>query len=142
MTLVGSAVGATAGSILGNADSDALRRSAIRASVGFGIGSLFGFISMQAKSAVGWRDVLMLGAVGGAVGAKPFGAALGFTGGTLVGWAGSYVIPNFGIPEIAGTALAGMAVGVLADWIISASEAESGGSESASIAIPLIRLSL
>jgi hypothetical protein len=142
MTLAGSIVGGTAGSVFGSRDSEAIKRSAIRSAIGFGIGSAFGIITMKAKSAVGWRDALMLGAVGGAVGARPFGAALGFTGGTLIGWGLSYIVPEFGIPEVAATALAGMAIGVLADWVLSASNAGDDGLATPTISLPLIRLSL
>ena len=96
---------------------------------------------MRAKSAVGWRDAFMLGAIGGAVGAKPFGAALGFGTGVLTGSLASWAIPGFGLPEVAATALAGMAVGILADWAISASRARSEN-ESLTLSIPLVRVRL
>jgi hypothetical protein len=140
-TLLGAAAGATAGGFLADADRDALERTAIRSAVGFGIGAGFGVAAMYAKSAVGWRDALMIGAVGGAIGAKPFGAALGFSGGLLVGFGASYVIPDFGLPEIAATALAGMAAGVLADWVLSAEQAGDDLS-GATISMPLIRVPL
>jgi len=140
-SLIGAAFGGTAGAMLGDADSDALKRAGIRAAFGFGVGGAFGILSMRAKSAIGWRDAFMLGAIGGAIGAKPFGAALGFGAGTLTGSLAAWVVPGFGLPEIAATAMAGMAVGILADWAVSASNARSNN-ESVSLSIPLIRLRL
>jgi hypothetical protein len=140
-TVLGAAVGATAGGFLADRDRDALERTAIRAAVGFGIGGAFGIAARYTKSAVGWRDALMIGAIGGAIGAKPFGAALGFSGGLIVGFGASYVIPGFGLPEIAATTLAGMALGVLTDWVLSAQAAQDS-MEGPSLSMPLIRISL
>ena len=81
----------------------------------------------------------MLGAIGGAVGAKPFGAALGFGAGALTGSLAAWAFPGFGVPEVAATALAGMAMGILADWAISASKARSEN-ENISLSIPVVRL--
>lgn len=140
-TVLGGAIGATAGGILADRDSEALERAAIRSAVGFGIGATFGIVSKYAKSAVGWRDALMVGAVGGAIGAKPFGAALGFSGGLLAGFGASKIIPGFGLPEIAATALAGMAVGVVTDWVLAAKDAQSD-LDGLTVSIPLVRILL
>jgi hypothetical protein len=139
-SIIGAAIGGTAGGMLGEADTDRLRRTAVRSLFGFGIGGAFGVLSMRAKSAIKWRDALMVGAIGGAIGAQPFGAMIGFAGGTMVGLALETVSPGFGLPEVAGAALAGMAVGVLSAWVISASDARANNE--LVLTIPLVRLSL
>lgn len=144
MTLLGAAVGATAGAYLGGADDEAIGRAAVQASIGFGIGGAFGLLSMQAKSAVGWHDALMLGLIGGAIAAKPVGAGLGFAAGGLIGIGLEAVVPRFGIPEVVATALAGMAAGILVDWVKTGADAQSAVTETRAVrfALPLVKVSL
>jgi hypothetical protein len=137
VTALGGASGLVAGSLLGHADEDELRRRLRSAGYGTLIGAAVGLAMQQAIRQYDWRDVLASAAVGAAVGASAVGAGLGFAAGAATGtllWQGLGVIDA---SEAVALGLGGLAVGGLVGWAVSPSEgAPAEAAPFFSIAVP------
>jgi len=137
VTALGGAGGLVAGSLVGHADEDELRRRLRSAGYGTLIGAGVGLVMREAVRQYGWPDVLASAALGAAVGASAVGAGLGFAAGAATGallWQGLGLIDA---SEAVALGLGGLAVGGLVGWAISASsEGSAGPAPLLSIAVP------
>ncbi len=137
VTALGAAVGLTGGILIGTTDKDRIAESAKSAGIGFVIGSAAGLAITPFAQRFGWRDVLTMGALGAAVGAAPRGAAIGLGVGAAFGGVLWIIEPEFGFPNFLGTAVGGLAVGTLGNWIIDGIDARSGSGEGIPLLLPL-----
>jgi hypothetical protein len=135
--LGGGAIGLTGGAMLGSGDSDRLGDAAIGAGIGFVAGALGGLLIRSKAERFGWQDVAAVGLFGGAIGAAPRGSAIGLLGGSAIGLAAWALWDDFKGPDLFGAALAGLAIGGLAEWLARGIDARSGGGEELRVTVPL-----
>jgi len=123
-TAAGAAIGLTAGAAIGWNDSgldDRLENAAWGAAAGAVVGlGLKHFIRQY-----GWSDVASASVLGLAIGASAKGSGLGFVAGAATGLLLWRLHPSVGPGGAVGWALAGMAVGGLADWVAGAAQGDS-----------------
>jgi len=112
--------GLVSGVTLGGRDSERVESAAVGSLIGFGAGAIAGLAIKSQSPAFGWADVATLGAVGGAWGASWLGATVGLAAGSVVGVVLWQAIPSFDLPNAAGVALMGMALGGVGSWVIRA----------------------
>lgn len=129
-------VGAVAGAVVGAADRDELGDAALGGAIGFGVGTAVGFALMPFIERWAVQDAVALGLVGGAAGTAPIGGAIGFGAGALVGAVLWPTVPGFGSPRAAGCALAGLAIGVLTEWVVRAASAEGAQPIAVGVHVP------
>jgi len=126
-TGLGALIGAVSGAALAYDDPDALGGRLRGAGIGVLTGAALGSALRLRFRQVDWRDVGAVAAVGAAVGTAPVGAAVGLGIGMALGTVLWLAVPGPGLPEAAALAVAGLAIGGLADWVHAAA---SGGSDS------------
>jgi hypothetical protein len=131
-TVAGAAIGLTAGAIIGSRNEagldDRLENAALGAALGAGVGlGLTKFVRQYE-----WPDVAAASILGLAIGASAEGSGVGLAAGAATGFLLWRLHPSVGPAGIVVWALAGLAVGGLADWVADAVEGGSGAS-----AIPL-----
>jgi hypothetical protein len=85
----------------------------------------------------GWDDVAAVGLMGGAIGASPVGAAIGFGAGTLIGVVLWQVVPSIELSDALAFSVGGMALGGLTGWVYRAFDVESAVPAAAHVAIPI-----
>ncbi len=127
----GAAVGLTAGAAIGWNDSgldDRLENAAWGAAAGAAVGFGLKHFIRQYE----WSDVASASVLGVAIGASAKGSGLGFAAGAATGLLLWGLHPSVGPGGAVGWALAGMAVGGLADWV---AEAVQGDPESNAIPV-------
>jgi hypothetical protein len=103
---------------------------------GYGVlaGGLVGFGLSRVTRQYGWADVGAFAAVGGAIGASPAGAGIGFGIGALLGAVGVLTIPEMKLGDAVALSVAGLAAGGLAGWVVGARNARKTFS---SLVIPM-----
>ena len=121
----GGVIAGIAGARIGYVNRAELGNLAKTAAIGLGAGVALGAaIAPFMKQHYGVMDVLAIGLIGGAVGASPVGAAIGFgtglVGGTLL-W---LVVDEATSQDALQTALLGLAVGGISGWAANALQAE------------------
>ncbi len=127
----GAAVGLTAGAAIGWSDSgldDRLENAAWGAAAGAAVGFGLKHFNRQYE----WSDVASASVLGMAIGASAKGSGLGFAAGAATGLLLWGLHPSVGPGGAVGWALAGMAVGGLADWV---ADAVQGDPESSAIPV-------
>ena len=75
---------------------------------------------------VGWEDVFAVGLMGGAIAATPRGSAIGAAVGTGVGVVLWRSVNWFNLPDAVGAGLAGMALGAMTEWLLTAVDVTAG----------------
>lgn len=133
----GGTVGMTGGILLGAGDSDGLGDAALGAGIGFAVGALGGMLIRTKAERFGWQDVAAVGLFGGAIGSAPRGSAIGLLGGSAVGFLAWAIWDDFKGPDLFGTALAGLAIGGLAEWLVRGLDAESAGEDELRFTVPM-----
>lgn len=133
----GGALGLTGGAFLGHADVGRLRNAAWGAGVGLVAGATGALLLRSAAERFGWQDVAVVGVLGGAIGAVPVGSAFGLAGGTALGLAARALVPSFDTPDLIGAAVAGLALGGLAEWLVRGIGAGPGEEPSFSVVLPV-----
>jgi len=118
-TAAGAAIGLTAGAAIGWNDSG-LDDRLENAAWGAAVGAVVGLGLKQFIRQYGWSDVASASVMGLAVGASAKGSGLGFVAGAATGLLLWRLHPSVGPGGAVGWALAGMAVGGLADWVADA----------------------
>ena len=128
-TVTGAAIGLTAGAAIGWRNDSGLDDRLTNAAIGVGVGAVVGFGLRRFVRQYEWSDVAATSAVGAAIGASAKGSGLGFVAGSAVGFLLWQLHPSVGPGGAVAWALAGLAVGGLADWVADAvqGDAESGG---------------
>lgn len=125
----GGMIAATGGAMLGAGDSNRLGDAALGAGIGFVAGAIGGMLIKSKAERFGWQDVAAVGLFGGSIGSAPAGSALGFVGGSALGLAAWALFDDFKSPDLFGAALAGLAIGGIAEWLIRGIDAQSGDPE-------------
>ena len=125
-TVLGGLVGSTSGAVLSYHAPDALDDRLHGAGLGALVGAAFGYGLKVGIRQYDWPDVSAAAAVGAALGASPVGAGIGFGVGLTVGSVLWLAVPGRGMPEAATLSLAGLAIGGLVDWVLSAATAGGG----------------
>jgi len=131
-TATGAVIGLTAGAVIGYEGDSELNDRTKNAVVGTAIGALAGVVLKEVVRQYDWPDVAATSVVGLAIGASAEGAGLGFAAGAATGFLLWRLHPSVGPAGVVVWALAGLAVGGLADWVVDAGRAGSRTS-----AIPL-----
>ena len=121
---LGGAIGGVSGAVLGDRNAGLVDDRLGGAGYGALTGGLIGLGLSRFIRQYGWADVGAFAVVGGAVGASPSGAGLGFGIGAILGTVGLLAIPEMKIGDAIGLSVAGLAVGGLAGWVVGASDAE------------------
>jgi hypothetical protein len=125
----GGVIAATGGALLGAGDSNRLGDAALGAGIGFVAGAIGGMLIKSKAERFGWQDVATVGLFGGSIGSAPAGSAIGFLGGSAVGLAAWALFDDFKSPDLFGAAIAGLAIGGIAEWLVRGIDAQSGDSE-------------
>jgi hypothetical protein len=123
--------------MLGASDGDQLSDMAVGAGIGFAAGVVGGLVLKSAAERFGWQDVAVVGLLGGAIGAAPLGSAIGFVGGSAVGLAAWGLFDSFQTPDLIGAAVAGMALGGIAEWLVRGIGAGGDGTDELYLSVPL-----
>jgi hypothetical protein len=122
----GGVIGVTGGALLGAGDSDRLADAALGAGIGFVAGAIGGMLLKPKAERFGWQDVAAVGLFGGAIGSAPRGSAIGLLGGSAVGLVTWALVDDFKGPDLLGAALAGLAIGGIAEWLVRGIDSQSG----------------
>ena len=125
----GGVIAATGGALLGAGDSNRLGDAALGAGIGFVAGALGGLLIKSKAERFGWQDVAAVGLFGGSIGSAPAGSAIGFLGGSALGLAAWALFDDFKSPDLFGAAVAGLAIGGIAEWLVRGIDAQSGDPE-------------
>ncbi len=133
----GGAVGLAGGAMLGSGDSGRLSDAAVGTGIGFIAGAAVGLVLKSAGERFGWQDVATVGLFGGAIGSAPLGSAVGFLGGSAAGLVLWALVDDFRSPDLFGAAIAGLALGGLAEWLVRGIDARSGGGPEMRFSVPL-----
>ena len=133
----GGAIGVTGGALLGAGDSDRLAGAAVGAGIGFVVGAIGGMLLKSKAERFGWQDVAAVGLFGGAIGSAPIGSAIGMLSGTAVGLAAWALLDDFKGPDLLGAAVAGLAIGGIAEWLVRGIDAQSRGDSELQLYVPL-----
>jgi hypothetical protein len=133
----GGAIGLASGVLIGTADSDRINRAAATAGIGAVVGVATGLAVSRFAQRFGWADVATVGLLGGAIGAMPRGAAVGIVAGGAAGVVLWQTIPGFHLPDVVGTAVAGIAVGSLVQWVWTAADAHSASGNGPLLLLPV-----
>ena len=131
---LGGAIGGVSGAVLGDRNGGLLDDRWRGAGYGVLAGGLVGFGLSRVTRQYGWADVGAFAAVGGAIGASPAGAGIGFGIGALLGAVGVLTIPEMKLGDAVALSVAGLAAGGLAGWVVGARNARKTLS---SLVIPL-----
>jgi len=131
---MGGILGGVSGAVLGDRDAGALDDRWRGAGYGALIGGVAGFGLSRIARQYGWIDVGAFVAVGGAIGASPAGAGLGFGIGAALGTLGWLAIPEMKLGDAVAVSVLGLAAGGLANWVVGASRA---GDQGTPLVIPL-----
>jgi hypothetical protein len=124
---IGAAVGLASGILIGAADSDRVSQSATSAAIGFGVGIVAGLALTPVAQRFGWRDVVAVGLMGGAVGSAPVGAAIGAGAGAVAGALLLGTVNGFTMPDAVAAGVVGMSLGALTEWVVAAINAQTNG---------------
>lgn len=133
----GGAIAATGGAMLGSGDSDRLSDAAVGAGIGFVVGALGGMLIRSKAERFGWQDVAAVGLFGAAIGSAPRGSAIGLVGGSAIGLVTWALWDDVKGPDLFGAALAGLAIGGVAEWLVRGIDARSGSEDEFYFAVPL-----
>jgi len=125
----GGVIAATGGALLGAGDSNQLGDAALGAGIGLVAGAIGGMLIKSKAERFGWQDVAAVGLFGGAIGSAPAGSAIGFLSGSALGLAAWALFDDFKSPDLFGAALAGLAIGGIAEWLVRGIDAQSGDPE-------------
>ena len=125
----GGAIAATGGVLLGAGDSNRLGDAALGAGIGFVAGAIGGMLIKSKAERFGWQDVAAVGLFGGSIGSAPAGSAIGLLGGSALGLAAWALFDDFKSPDLFGAAIAGLAIGGIAEWLVRGIDAQSGDPE-------------
>ncbi len=130
----GAAVGAVSGALIGAADDDRIGHGAVNAVVGAGAGVMVGAGLSRFTQRVGVRDIVAVAIAGGAIGAVPKGAGIGFGIGSAVGLL-FMGVADVALPNAIAIAAIGIAAGGLTQWVLDAHSAQNSGT---SFSVPLV----
>lgn len=119
------AIAMTSGLVIGSSDRDQINDRLAGSAIGFVIGGGAALALSPFIQRFEPQDALAVGMLGGAIGASPRGAVIGLGAGAAIGFILWRALPDFEAPNALGAALAGLALGGLADWTASAINAES-----------------
>ena len=125
----GGVIAATGGALLGAGDSNQLGDAALGAGIGLVAGAIGGMLIKLKAERFGWQDVAAVGLLGGSIGSAPAGSAIGFLGGSALGLAAWALFDSFKSPDLFGAAIAGLAIGGIAEWLVRGIDAQSGDPE-------------
>ena len=110
----------TAGAAIGWRNDSGLDDRLENAAWGAAAGAVVGLGLKQFIRQYGWSDVASASVLGLAIGASAKGSGLGFAAGAATGLLLWGLHPSVGPGGAVGWALAGMAIGGLADWVADA----------------------
>jgi hypothetical protein len=133
----GGTIGVTGGALLGAVDSDRLGDVAVGAGIGFVVGAIGGLLLKSKAERFGWQDVAAVGLFGGAIGSAPRGSAIGLLGGSALGLVTWALFDDFKGPDVLGAAVAGLAIGGIAEWLVRGIDAQSRGDSELQLYVPL-----
>ena len=127
-TATGAAIGLTAGAFIGSRNKSELDDRLESAALGTALGAGIGLGLRKFVRQYEWPDVAAASVLGLAIGASAKGSGLGFAAGGATGFLLWRFHPSVGPAGVVVWALAGLAVGGLADWVADAVKGGSGTS--------------